>query len=69
MFTRNQFVREFRRMMEEDECVTLQYQMVYVAKIFECSLKGMNNNTEEFTKMLEKRPSLFKKIKAEELVD
>lgn len=60
-------MREFRRLMEKDESVTLKYQMTYVAKIFEFSLIGMKNNTEEFSNMLEHRPTLFNKIKAEEL--
>jgi hypothetical protein len=38
VYTRNQFYRQFRGIMENDESKTLKYQMIYVAGIMDENL-------------------------------
>ena len=42
IFTRNQFLRELKRTMNEDEGRTLKYQMVKMAEIFKDILNRLN---------------------------
>jgi hypothetical protein len=41
-FTRNQFIREFQRVMDKDESKTLKYQMLKVAGVFNKNLNRLN---------------------------
>lgn len=48
LYTRNQFYRQFRSLMENDESKTLKYQMIYVGKIWDENLLRMEGNCRLF---------------------
>lgn len=54
LYTRNQFLRELQRMMNEDEALTLKYQMIDTAKLFSHNLNFINLEWDHFLKYLEK---------------
>ena len=41
-YTRNQFIREFQRVMDKDESKTLKYQMLKVSGVFNKNLNRLN---------------------------
>ncbi len=42
IYTKNQFLRELRRLMDEDECCTLKYQVIKMAHTFKDAVNRLH---------------------------
>jgi hypothetical protein len=52
LFTRNQFLRELKRTMDNDQALTLKYQMIGLAKLFNNNLNFINSEWDYVEKVL-----------------
>ena len=48
LFTKNQFVRQFQKVMNDDESLTLKFQMINVATVFKNCLNRLNCEWSDF---------------------
>ena len=51
LYTREQFLNEFKRTMDGDECRTLKYQLIEVSKLYKDNLNRLNVEWSDFADM------------------
>ena len=51
LYTREQFMNEFKRTMDGDECRTLKYQLIEVSKVYKDNLNRLNVEWSDFADM------------------